>query len=87
MATLYVREIPDDVYQAAKDIAAERNLSLNAYFTALLNEAVEREAQRAKAKQAMENIKKRRRKLPKGAPTAVEIIRGIRNSSGGIGAE
>lgn len=81
MATLYVRDIPEDVYQAAKTIAAEREISLNAYITALLIEAVEREAQRTKAKQAMENIKKRQRKLPKGAPTAVEIIREIRNSN------
>lgn len=83
MATLYVREIPEDVYQAAKNIAAERDISLNAYITALLEEAIEREAQRARAKQALENIKRNRIKLPKGAPDPVQIIRQIRDGDTG----
>lgn len=87
MATLYVREIPEDIYQAAKDIAAERNLSMNAYITALLNEAVEREAQRARAKQAIENIRRNRIKLPKGAPDPVQIIREARDSRHNVGVE
>jgi hypothetical protein len=80
MATLYVREIPDEVYQAAKDIASERNMSLNAYITTLLNEAVEREAQRTKAKQALDRMKRNRIKLPKGAPDPVEVLRESRNN-------
>lgn len=87
MATLYVREIPEEIYQAAKDIAAERDMSLNAYITALLKEATQKEAQRARAKQALENIKRNRIKLPEGAPDPVQIIRQIRDGDGDTGDE
>ena len=87
MATLYVREIPEDVYQAAKDIAAEHDMSLNAYITTLLEEAIQKEAQRARAKQALENIKRNRIRLPEGALDPVQIIRQIRDADGDTGDE
>ena len=46
MATLRVRDLPDDIYQRVQHIAAARNQSLTVYVRTLLSEAVEREAQK-----------------------------------------
>ena len=56
MATLHVRDIPDDIYQHAHHIAAARNQSLSVYIRTLLKETVEREAQRLATRQALTNL-------------------------------
>jgi hypothetical protein len=85
MATLYVRDIPDELYQTAQTIAAERQVSLNTYINSLLQEAIDREQARATTKNALYNLRRRRRKLPAGAPDSVAVIRSLRNSARGTG--
>jgi plasmid stability protein len=83
MATLYVRDIPDEMYQTAQAIAAERQVSLNAYITSLLQEAISREQARTATKNALQGLRHRRRKLPPKAPDAVELVRHLRSEMRG----
>jgi plasmid stability protein len=81
MATLYVRDIPDAMYQTAQAIAAERQVSLNAYVTYLLQEAIDREQARAATKKALHGLRYRRRKLSPKAPDAVDLVRQLRSNA------
>ena len=80
MATLYVRDIPDVIYQTAQAIAAERQVSLNAYVTSLLQEAITREQARATTQKALQGLRYRRRKLSSKAPDAVDLVRQLRSN-------
>jgi len=79
MPTLYVREIPEQVYQTAQRIAQEQGRSLSAYVITVLEQAIEDEKVRQKRSQALARIRRRRRPLPPGAPDSVEIIRRMRD--------
>ena len=79
MPTLYVREIPEQVYQTAQRIAQEQGRSLSAYVITILEQAIEDEQARRKMSEALADIRRRRRPLPPGAPDSVEIIRRMRD--------
>ncbi len=81
MPTLYVREIPEKVYQTAQRIAAEQGRSLSAYVITVLEQAAEAEKVRRRRSQALARIRRRRRPLPPGAPDSVEIIRRMRDGN------
>ena len=81
MPTLYVREIPAQVYQTAQRIAQEQGRSLSAYVVTVLEQAIEDEKARRKSSEALASIRRRRRALPPGAPDSVEIIRRMRNDN------
>lgn len=78
MATLYVREIPDTLYQQAQKVAADQGRSLSAYVVTVLEQAVEDEALRQARSKALASIRRRRRALPEQAPDSVTLIRQIR---------
>jgi hypothetical protein len=80
MPTLYVREIPEDVYQSAQRIAHEQGRSLSAYVITVLEQAIEDEQVRRRSSQALARIRRRRRPLPPDAPDSVEIIRRMRDN-------
>ena len=81
MPTLYVREIPEQVYQTAQRIAQAQGRSLSAYVVTILEQAIEDEQARRKSSEALASIRRRRRGLPPGAPDSVEIIRRMRNDN------
>jgi plasmid stability protein len=78
MPTLYVRDIPDRIYQQARNIAAGQGRSLSAYVVTVLEQAVEDEKLRRARSRALTNIRRRRRPLPKNAPDSVTVLRQIR---------
>ena len=78
MATLYVRDIPDHLYQQAKKIADSQGRSLSAYVLIMLQQAVEDEQLRQKRVKALSSIRRRRRPLPPSAPDSVAMLRQIR---------
>lgn len=82
MATLYVREIPDRVYQQAQKIAQAQGRSLSAYVLMVLEQAVEDEKKRRARSKALSSIRRRRRALPGGAPDSVTMLRQIRGQNG-----
>jgi antitoxin FitA len=81
MATLYVREIPDQLYLQAQKIAAAQGRSLSAYVLTVLEQAVEDEKIRRARSKALANIRRRRRALPIEAPDSVTLLRQIRGEN------
>jgi plasmid stability protein len=73
MATLHVRGVPDDLYEALVRRAEERNSSLTAEAIRLLRRALEFE--RPGQAELIEEIVARRARLPQRAPSAAELIR------------
>ena len=70
MATLYVRNLPDDLYERLQEIAKVENRSINAQVITLLQQALsshtqETEDQRRKnVPKLLEEIRRRRESLP-----------------------
>ncbi|MEW5768511.1 MAG: hypothetical protein AB1797_13040 [bacterium] len=78
MATLYVRDIPDNLYQQAKKLADAQGRSLSAYVLIMLQQAVEDEKVRQKRSKVLSNIRRRRCCLPSTIPDSVVMLRQIR---------
>ncbi|MBI1743439.1 hypothetical protein HYR54_10305 [Candidatus Acetothermia bacterium] len=78
MPTLYVRQIPDRLYQQARKIAMAQGRSLSAYIVTVLEQAIEDEKLRRTRSKALSNIRRRRRPLPANAPDSVTIVRQVR---------
>ena len=81
MATHYIRDIPDPLYQQAQKIALDQGRSLSAYMLTVLQQAVEEDQLRESRAEALSSIRRRRRALPAGAPDSVEMIRRIRGEN------
>lgn len=81
MSTLYVREIPDRLYQQARKIASSQGRSLSAYVIAVLEQAVQDEKLHRTRSRALANIRRRRRRLPAAAPDSVTMLRQIRGEN------
>jgi hypothetical protein len=79
MPTLYVRHIPDRIYQQAQKIATSQGRSLSAYIVTVLEEAVKDEELRRTRSKALVRIRRRRRPLPANAPDSVALIKQIRD--------
>lgn len=79
MATLYVREIPDKLYQQARKIALLQGRSLSAYVMLMLQEAVEDEQRRQSNAKVLARIRRRRRALPAETPDSVSMTRQLRS--------
>ncbi|MEH2314315.1 MAG: Arc family DNA-binding protein [Nostoc sp.] len=70
MATLYVRNLPDDLYAKLQELAASEHRSINAQVITLLEQALKTEAQQTEEERRknipklLEEIRLRREKLP-----------------------
>jgi plasmid stability protein len=78
MPTLYVRNLPDDLDKRIRSRAARERRSLGAEVIVLLEEALENEAIRERRSQALENIARRRRSMPKSSDS-LALLREDRN--------
>jgi hypothetical protein len=78
MPTLYVRDVPDRLYEQARKIAAAQGSSLSAYVVTVLEDAVEDERLRRTRALTLASIRRRRRPLPANAPDSVSVLRQIR---------
>ena len=77
MATLYVRNFPDDLHKRVKELAAKRRRSFGAEVVVLVAKAVQSEQDTGQRLEALNRIAERRRnfKLPPGAQDAVSMLR------------
>jgi len=80
MATLYVRNVPNRVYEALQRRARENGHSLNAEALAILEHAAERASRSTVADRLFEIA--REIHLPPDAPSAEELIREGRDERG-----
>lgn len=78
MSTLYVRDIPDRLYEQARKIALSQGQSLSAYVIGILEHAIGDEKLRRARSRALANIRRRRRRLPADAPDSVTMLRQVR---------
>lgn len=74
MNTLHVRSVPDDLYQRIQALANQKKRSLTAQVITLLEQAVSDEEQRTKHAEVLKSIQRRRFKLPKNAPSSLELL-------------
>lgn len=77
MATLHVRNIPDDVYSQIQTLAQTRNRSLSAEVLVLLQNALQQEQIRQKQAKLLETVRRRRYTYPKNkrVPDSVKLLR------------
>jgi plasmid stability protein len=78
MATLYVENVPNDVYKALRKRAKKNGTSMAAEVIALLKQWVPTEAELKRRRRFYEQMKELSSKLPLTSgpfPTAVEMIR------------
>ena len=78
MATLYVRNVPEDVYERLRERARRNGRSVNAEALRILEDAAEVTAD-TPLTDRLEEIAKRI-KLPPGAPMPEDLIREDRDS-------
>jgi len=82
MATLYVENVPDDLYAALRKRAHDRNSSISREVTEILREAVPTPAQLKRREEVLRRaIRMSRRKplTPGPFPSAEEMVREDRN--------
>ena len=75
MATLHVRNIPDDLYARLHAIASSENQSLSAEVVRLLAEAVEDRQRRGNQKRVLAGLRRRRFVPRPGTPESLELLR------------
>ncbi|MEH1924611.1 FitA-like ribbon-helix-helix domain-containing protein [Nostoc sp.] len=83
MATLYVRNLPDDLYAKLQELAVSQHRSINAQVITLLEQALKTEAQQIEDQKqqnvlkVLEESRQRRRVNPAdfGLPDSTEMIR------------
>jgi len=77
MATLYVRNFPDELYEKVKALAAERRRSMAAEVIMLMDRAIQSESPVDRHLQALERIAERRRRNPQppGAADTLTLLR------------
>ena len=83
MATLYVRNLPDDLYAKLQELAASQHRSINAQVITLLEQVLTTQAQeteeqkRQNVPKLLEESRNRRRVNPGdfGLPDSTELIR------------
>ena len=78
MPTLYVREIPDEVYHTVQRLAEEQGRSLSAYVITILERAIRDDEAHRRSVEALEAILGERRSLPPDAPDVVMLLRKMR---------
>ncbi|MGH2934430.1 MAG: FitA-like ribbon-helix-helix domain-containing protein [Gaiellaceae bacterium] len=74
MATLYVRNVPDDVYEKLQAWAAENGRSLNAVILEILAEQAERRKSYAEFERRFAELKAKNRPVV-GPPWPEDLIR------------
>ena len=76
MATLYVRNFPEELYARLKAAAAEARRSLSAEVVVIVDEALEERAAREHS-EALRRIEERRQRNPQppDAPDSLTILR------------
>ena len=82
MATLYVREVPDDLYTALRERADAGGRSISAEAVALLKRALDDEEEERRGREAhlaaLDRMRQRRESTPVppgGFPDSLELLR------------
>lgn len=74
MPTLHVRSVPDDLYKQLRYLAQIQRRSLSAQVVAMLQRALEIEAQQQRQASLLDNIRRRRFIPAESAPDSIELL-------------
>ena len=74
MATLHVRNVPDELYARLHRFASSDNQSLTGEVVALLSQAIETRELREGQKAVLSNLRRRRFKAPGNAPDSTSLL-------------
>jgi plasmid stability protein len=75
MATLHVRNVPDDLHRRLRRLAKSRNRSLSAEVITLLDDVVPSEGVRREQAAILEGMRRRRLRRAPGPPFVVAALR------------
>lgn len=77
MATLHVRNVPDELYNRIQELAEQHRRSLSAQILTMLDRALEEESARQNQAELLASIRARRiaNPLPDGAPNTLTMLR------------
>ena len=75
MPTLHVRSVPEDLYNQLRSLAQVKQRSLSAQVVAMLERALEAEAQQQQQARLLDTIHRRRFMPPAAAPDSAELLR------------
>ena len=75
MPTLHVRSVPEDIYNQLRSLAQIKQRSLSAQVVAMLERALEAEAQQQHQARLLDTIYRRRFMSPAAAPDSAELLR------------
>ncbi len=77
MATLHVRNVPDELHERIRSLASARRRSLSAQVITMLENSVREERHRPTFSEVLERIRRRRLKHPpkKGDPDSLSLLR------------
>ncbi len=77
MATLHVRNVPDQLYKRISKLAEEENRSVTAEVIRLLNQGVRAREARRDAADVIDRIRRRAQKveLPRGWTDSADLVR------------
>ncbi|MBH0777362.1 hypothetical protein [Nocardia bovistercoris] len=81
MATVQVRDVPDDVAAVIAEKASAEHKSVSAYLRDLMTADVQRELQRraiAKWDEELRQTQRRLRIIGQGTPSGAEVVREVR---------
>ncbi len=79
MPTLHVRNIPENLHERIKTLAATESHSLSAEVIALLDKAVTDKEMRLGQEKVLSAIRRRRFAPPAGSPESLDLLREDRN--------
>jgi hypothetical protein len=74
MPTLHVRSVPEDVYNQLRSLAQVKQRSLSAQVVAMLERALEMEAQQQRQARLLDTIRRRRFTPPADSNDSVELL-------------
>lgn len=80
MATLYIRNVPDDIYSLLRETARQDHRSLNAEVLYLLDCALTENEKSSKQTDLLKRVRERRARyrLSAGAPDSIDLLRADR---------
>ncbi len=78
MAVLHVRNIPDNLYELAQTIAAERGSTLSALVIDLMEQAASRHLDRKRHAKTLSRMRKNLAKRKRTSTSAVALIHAVR---------
>ena len=78
MAVLHVRNIPDDIYKQAQELAESQGTTLSSFIIELMREAATHEMERARHEKAVLRIRRNLARRPRTSASGADLVHAAR---------